>query len=660
MRMRRLIKSVAMAATLSVGLFAFAACGDGTTGTGGTGGGGGAAGGGGGGGGGGGLVQSGDRIVQGGLPDPATFTAHQHAGPGTSTFGDFAYEGLIRFQRGTDDIMFMLAESVEHTDNQSIFTIRENARWNDGTQFTSRDVWAFYAITGNAPANWLESVDIIDDRNVAFTWREPVPTPEIRMKLVAQEVHHGRIPYHIYGEFAHRLQPIWDEAPRLTQEQMDAGIRRPFGTDLPSSPELTALRDEIFQEFVQTPPNDDFILIGTGPFVNLPGHTMNEGIMVQNPYFWWPEIQTWDRIIIRATTDATRVNMLQNEDIHWMDGTLPLDMTLSLLNANENLVYFPMNDPASHGLIFNQGSTNAPMYRREFRQALNFIAHREAMRDIGSYQSAISQYAVTGLPPSLLPNFVSPAVLDSMTVYYHNHERAEELLHSIGASRASNGNWQDADGNNITLRIGINSGWHISTLVVPIFAAQLNAFGIPTEVIAVEGAVFGPQSEAGEFDMAWEWVDVAWNFSHPFFTMGHLFSPGQARRMQLEMDPVHDQAIFSVTDMNGASMDVLTYINMLPFLPPDEARAIYERLIWAVNEYAVGINFYQNVTGSWENIAHVQGLPFMDRLGEGTEHPRWAPLPVTLEERMLIHNLNVHQASNVRKFSMISAIPQED
>jgi len=606
----------------------------------------------------GGHIQPGDRVVQGSLPDPATFIAHQHSSAGTGEMGEFAFEGLIRFQRGTDDIMMVLAESYEHTENQTIFTIRENARWNDGEPFTARDVWAFYAITGNAPAGWIYSVDIIDDLTVGFTFREPVPVEEMRLMLIAEEVHHGRIPYHVYSEFAYQLYDIWQQMPFLTQEQIDAGIRGPFGRDTSADPDLVAARDEIFREFAETPPNAEHIILGTGPYMNVPGHTMNEGILIQNPYYWNPAIQTWNRIVLRAVTDATRVNMMQNEDIHWMDGTLPLDMTNTLLASNENLVYFPMRDPASHGLIFNQQSENAPMDRIEFRQALNFVANREALRDIGSYQSDIHTFSLAGIPPSLLEMYVRPDVANSMREYYHNLEKAEELMESIGATRGANNNWLDANGNAITLRIGVDQGWHISTLVTPIYAAQLTAFGIPTEVMAVEGAVFGPQAEEGEFDMAWDWIDIAWNFSHPFFTLSHTFNSGVGRRMQLEIDELTNLPVFSMTDWNGESFDVWSLVQSIPFLPPEEAQPIWERVIWATNEYALGINFYQNVTGSWENLAHVNGLPMLDQMPEN----RWMPFADTgaREDLMSVHNLNVGHSSNVRKLHMIYAVPWDD
>ena len=159
----------------------------------------------------------------------AQFIANQNSEVGTSTFGDFAFEGLIRYQRGTDDIALQLAESYEHVGNKTIFKLRPNIKWSDGEPFTSKDIWCFYQICHNSPVNFLTSIETPDDLTVEFVWAEPAPFEDLRIMLIAQEVHHGRIPYHIYGEFAEKRYELLQKAPLLTEEQKAQGIRGPFG-----------------------------------------------------------------------------------------------------------------------------------------------------------------------------------------------------------------------------------------------------------------------------------------------------------------------------------------------------------------------------------------------------------------------------------------------
>ena len=601
------------------------------------------------------------RAVQGGLPDPATFIAHQHTSAGTSTFGDFAYEGLIRFQRGTDNIAMQLAYRYRHDGLSTYFYIRENAYFSDGTPFGARDVWAFYAINwGAAPAGWLTDVRIVEDRVVAFDFRNDIDG-DLRLMLVAQEVHHGRIPYHIYGDLAHRFYDIRHRAPMLSEEQHARNVRRPFGTYLTrdTDEELYEYRRAIwYDEFVTRPPNDEFILIGTGPYINVPGHTVSEGRMIRNPYHWDPDQQTWDEIIIRATTDATRVAMMQDEIIHWFDGTLPMDMTLTLLESHPDLVYFPMHDPAAHGLIFNQAYENAPMDNVYFRRALVYAANRYALRHIGSYQSEVHRFSLAGMPVTMIDYYVLPDVVANMREYYFNRETAEEYMRLAGAVRANeeenSGNWY-LDGEPITLTAVVDAGWLMATQVVPIYAMQLQAFGIPTHVYAIEGAVWWQRAEDGDFAMAWDWVDVAWNFSFPFFPLSHMFNSGLSRRGQF---PVDDNGVpqIRLTDYNGEEMDVWSMIQAIPVLPFAEAQQYWSRIVWAVNDYALGINFYQNVTGSWENLALVEGLPMLDRLGNtGTFHDRWMPFAEDgSQDQIDVHELNIGFSGRTRNHRLLS------
>ena len=592
-------------------------------------------------------------IRQGGLPDPAQFIANQNSEVGTSTFGDFAFEGLIRYQRGTDDIALQLAESYEHVGNKTIFKLRPNIKWSDGEPFTSKDIWCFYQICHNSPVNYLTSIETPDDLTVEFVWAEPAPFDDLRIMLIAQEVHHGRIPYHIYGEFAEKRYELLQKAPLLTEEQKAQGIRGPFGRYPAGDPKIAEELDKVWKEYIKTPPNEDHIIVGTGPYINDPGHTINEGSMSKNPYYWNPDGQKFDKIIIRSTTDATKSPMMEAEEIHNMDGTMPKDLTESLLKANKNIVYYPMRDPASHGLYFNIGSKNAPMDKKEFRQALIYVADKEALRDIGSYQSDVHSWSSLGLPPSMLETYVDKDVIDRMRKYSHDEAKAAELLESIGCKKI-NGKWHDANGKQIKLTIGLDKGWYVATLVCPIYANQLTKFGIDTEVIAVDGSVYGQQSEVEHaFDMSWEWIDVAWSFSYPYFTLDNFYSRGggPAKKMNFPFDEKTNRTTLKLEDWDGNTFDVWQWISNMPNEMDDEVRKDqWERIIWATNENAFAINFYENVTGAWENLKYTDNLPMKDKMPEN----RWMPFPETLEERIAVNILNWHFSSGVRKITSLA------
>ena len=76
----------------------------------------------------------------------------------------------------------------------------------------------------------------------------------------------------------------------------------------------------------------------------------------------------------------------------------------------------------------------------------------------------------------------------------------------------------------------------------------------------------------------------------------------------------------------------------------------WERIIWATNENAFAINFYENVTGAWENLKYTDNLPMKDKMPEN----RWMPFPETLEERIAVNILNWHFSSGVRKITSLA------
>ena len=591
--------------------------------------------------------------LQGGLPDPAKFIANQNSEVGTSTFGDIAFEGLIRYQRATDNMDLHLAESYTNEGNKTIFKLRPNLKWSDGKPFTSKDVWGFYQICHNSPVNYLTSIETPDDQTVEFVWREPAPFDELRVMLIAQEVHHGRIPYHIFKKFADERYEWLQKAPLLTEEQLAEGKEGPFGRDTTAKPEVWEQLDKIWKEYIKTAPNPEHILVATGPYINDPGHTINEASMSKNPYYRDPDKQKFDKLIIRTTTDATKSSMMKSEKIYNMDGTLPKDLTESLLKSNKNIVYYPNQDMASHGLYFNLGSKTSPMDKKEFRQALIYIADREALRDIGSYQSKIHPWSSLGIPPAMLEKYVDQDVIDKMQKYSHDEQKATELLESIGCKKAG-GKWQNPDGSPIKLKIGLDKGWYVATLVCPIYANQLKDFGIDCEVIAVDGSVYGNQSEKEhDFDMSWEWMDVAWSLSYPYFPLKNYYDHGggPAKKMNLPFDKKTNRTTLKVADWDGKEIDVWGWLSSMQNEEDEKVRKDHwERIIWATNENAFAINFYENVTGAWENMKYTANLPMMDKLPDN----HWMPFPETPAEKIAVHTLNWGHSGGARKMRMLA------
>ncbi|QOV19738.1 hypothetical protein INP51_01820 [Blautia liquoris] len=603
-------------------------------------------------------VKKGEKvyITEGAIPDPATFIANQHSEAGTGNFGDLAYEGLMRYQRGTDDIQMQLAESYTNEGNKTIFKLRPDVKYNDGEPFTSKDIWAFYAINPNTPVEYLESVETPDDFTVEFVWREPAPSEQLRTMLITREIHHARCPYHIYGKYADELSNLWAQLPDLTQKQIDEGVKAPWGKDRTADPKTAAKIDDVYKQYTHHEEKEHYV-IGTGPYVNVLGHTMNEATLIPNKYYWNKDVRLFDKVIIKKTTGETKANMMMNEDIYAMDGTLPKDMTEKVLSSNKNVIYYPMKDPACMGVYFNTKSERVPLDKKEFRQALNYIVDREAIRDIGSYQSDTNPYSTTVIPPSMLEKYLSPEVIDKMRNYSTDHDKAAELLESIGCTKKGD-EWLSPEGKPMKMVVGIDKGWYVATLIAPALANQFKKFGIDCEVKAMDGSMYGKAADdEHQFDMSFDWMNIAWTFSHPFFSLSEFFDAGNGmfKKMNFPFDENRKLSTLELEDWDGNKFNPWAWTQgMLRESDENVNKDHYERMIWATNENAFGINFFQNTTGYWENMKYVSGLPMLDKLTDD----RWMPIAETEEEDIQVRNLNIGQSGYIRKMWMLQ--PPED
>ena len=85
--------------------------------------------------------------------------------------------------------------------------IRENAKWQNGEDFTAKDVWAYYYIMHPTSSNYMAAVNIKDSKTVEFVWN-PLKEPNNTVKelLLAQDKS-GTVKY---DEFASYVDTVYD------------------------------------------------------------------------------------------------------------------------------------------------------------------------------------------------------------------------------------------------------------------------------------------------------------------------------------------------------------------------------------------------------------------------------------------------------------------
>ncbi|KAF9112120.1 hypothetical protein BGX30_007375, partial [Mortierella sp. GBA39] len=307
--------------------------------------------------------------------------------------------------------------------------------------------------------------------------------------------------------------------------------------------------------------------------------------------------------------------------LDWYDGTPPKDILESLLKQNKDLVHYRMYDPASVGLMYN--IRNKPFDNLKFRQALTYVLDKKKLQ-------------------------VDKSVLDQMTDYTTNLDKAAELLKEIGWTKGSDGLWRDPDGKVPSFIIGAPNNWAPGVNSAQIAAEQFTKFGIPTKLKAVDSTIYFSNADKGQYDMSMDWVDVSWGFQNPWSSMRVLFWQGtktkvgfpNVKKKDADGNEVDTGKLdLKLKGIDGKVYDIDKEMKRFPYVQDEqERRKIIDNLAWIANENCWGVNFFQNATGAWLNTKTMSGnFPMMDQI---VQYNRDMPLATDPDEQLAITHLN--------------------
>lgn len=574
------------------------------------------------------LAESSYNMTWNSNVDPATWNGNQWSGTSGGWIWDLGTDAMFIFARLSDNVYPRMATGITHEGNVTTVTLREGAKYTDGVEITAKDVWGWFQLHRQSVTRYLTSVDIVDDYTLNFVFAEPAPFNQMREWLLANSGRNVGMPYHIYHEFIDKAAELWANAPAAPEGTSDY-----FQKDS-ADPEFAAAWTENWNNLAAFVPEQGFV--ASGPYVLDGEFTESDMRLKKNDMYWDAENIKFDVITNKNTTGEQGIAMLKSAESDCYPGSLPIDVAEAVLTANDDIVFYPTVDPACHGLYFNQKSVNSPMSDVNFRKAINYVVDKTPIREIGNYYGQEFDYSCTGIPPLFLSKYVSEEVLNSMTLYTTDLAKAEECMVAGGYVK-NNNVWCYADGTPIKVVIGVNGGWQPAAVVANVnslVGEQLNAFGITTEVMIVESSMYTERRNNNEFCMLFDWIDVSWSFSDPYFTLNDLYNnSGYVAHMGIPVDEVTGEPDYSgiIFDMDGNELDPIAMLKQMPYTDDAAQRlAAAEKLIWAANEACLGINLYQNCTGIWENRATTTGLPYQDQIDEmgNTDGiPRLMPVP---------------------------------
>ncbi|MBP1916716.1 peptide/nickel transport system substrate-binding protein [Lederbergia galactosidilyticus] len=578
-------------------------------------------------------ANSGEAVMQwsGSWPRPPLFQGNYFANGGIGEATNFVFEGLVQNVRISNEQHLRLAESIDFYDEYAEVKLVEDAVWHDGEPLTSKDIWAFYMLNNGAEVTqYMKEIELVDEKTLRIYWLQPQANEIVLSFLLGQDKQ-ATIPYHIYRKYVDRAAELLEQASAYTEEEQ---LLKKGKFGLKIDDDLQNKLDENWQEFLVAGPE---LPIGTGPFT-ISRVTSSDMLLEKFPHYYLAEKIKFDKVTIKnpGTEGAAGFALLRSGQIDYFDGTPPQDILESLLAANKDLVHFKMLDPASVGILYNQD--RPPFDQKEFRQAITYAIDRSKAREVGNVYGREPRTSITGLVPSDKENWLKPEVIEDMRDYSYNPEKAEEILENLGWSRDGDGVWRDPDGVRPNFVIGVNAAWQNGLMPGQIVAEQLTAFGMPTRLMAVDGTVYFDNviKDEGLYEMSLDWVDVAWGFMFPWQSIREVYEGNIARMMHMpryeddHKDPEKRGKInLRLKSYDRVEFDVREVMQQIPYMDEEEYTEWFSRLAWINNEEAYGINLFQNVTGTWLNQAHLDGLPLESQI---EPYDRNIPVPETDEE----------------------------
>lgn len=400
-------------------------------------------------------------------------------------------EPLFMLNYETGNIDGWLAESYEANDalDEWIVTLKPGTEWSDGAPLTSEDVvftiemlkeYAPQLNWSGAVAQWVESVEAVDDRTIKFTLTGP--NPRFVMENLAGTTSQAIVPLpkHIWeGKDPVTFKNEYDEA---TGSPVFSG---PYVVKSFSSTEFVYKR------------NDNWWGAKTGAF-NLPAP-----LEIRRP--WVGDAATAQQLLASNGSDIGGGNNPSTNE--------------ALMAQNPKLIPYtdvpPLGwiDPCPRMLTVN--ATVAPWDKKEMRWALSYAINRQQIVDVvNEGAGAVSTFifpAYQALQPyqEAINDIVAP-------IGEFNQDKSRELIESQGYTLdAGTGMYVGPDGATLSLDIVLPPFMEPWARMV---SQQLNEVGIDAVLRILEWGVFRDQTGRGQFTAATQW-DGCGSVIEPWFGM---------------------------------------------------------------------------------------------------------------------------------------------
>ena len=379
-------------------------------------------------------------------------------------------------------------------------TLREGAKWSDGSEFTSKDVVATFNILRlqeQLAWNYLASVEPEDEYNLTFTMKDPSTVVE---RLVLRE----RI----------RANSVYGEWSKKAQELFESG----------ADPESKEYRDLVTKVEEFRPEQ----MVVSGPYnIDKKSITESELTMDKVDTAWNADSTKFDKLIIYNGEVPAVTPIVLSKDIDYATHGFPLATEKSFKEQGIRILRPPTySGPA---LYFNYAKIKAvadPQVRRAIAHAIDMYENAT----VSLADSAKRSKYMTGVSDVIIKDWVSGQDLADMDPYEYDPDKATSMLEDLGFEKDGEV-WVSPEGERMEYELGAPAEFADWSAAAKNLADQLTKFGIKTTVRTVTFTQWEPRVQDGQFEMgiqAWGQgkPHPVYSFEYPLITFNVAASGG--------------------------------------------------------------------------------------------------------------------------------------
>ena len=386
------------------------------------------------------------------------------------------YETLFYVNPYNGKISPWLAESSKWTNGNKtlVVTLRKGIKWNDGQNFTAKDVVFSFELLKKFPAldtaaiwsSGLNSVSLLSKYTVEFNYSK------INVPAIVNLSNVYIVPEHVWSK-----------------------VKNPV-------------------KFINPAP-----VVGSGPFL-LDKFSNAVFTMKRNPNYWQTGKPYINEIRIPSYTGNETADLsLIKGDLDWAGLFIPnIKRVYISKDPQNNHYWFPQGNLV--GLFLN--NKKAQLDNPSVRKAIAMAINKEQIVKIAEYGYTTPANVVAIKSPGF--DYLIDKNLKPLW-YSYNPKASIALLEKLGYKKGSDGIFQK-EGKKLSFSLYVVTGWTDWVTTAQLVSRQLKAIGIQANVSTLSFGAYLSNIREAKYDMAISWATAG---SNPFFLYDNMLNSANMR-----------------------------------------------------------------------------------------------------------------------------------